>query len=70
LIRHSFEEHFAEVGAKNMLQYLRKAYEFSSTAAKNATRTLLEDGKIRYTKDGKYVIRDVNGKIVSFGVER
>lgn len=56
-LRYHFEEHGAEVGAKSMLQYLRKAYEFGRTVAKGATKYLLEDGKVRYEKNGKYVIK-------------
>jgi RHS repeat-associated protein len=69
-LRYHFAEHGAEVGARTMLQYLRKAAEFSRTAARNATRYLLENGKIRYVKDGKYVIKDAEQKIISFGAER
>ncbi len=61
-----FQKHGAEVGAKNMLQYLRKAHEFGRNT-RGATKTFLEDGAIRYEKAGRYIIKDKDGKIVSFG---
>lgn len=57
-----------QVGAKNVWQFLRKAQSFNTRGAR---RTGLADGGVRYTrKDGTYIIKDVNGKIVSFGKNR
>jgi RHS repeat-associated protein len=66
LIKHAFEGHGAEVGAKNVVEYMRKAAAFSTKGLK---REVFENGaRIRYLrKDGYYVIKDASGKIVSFG---
>lgn len=42
--------------------------EFARTAKKGSTKILFDGGKVRYVKDGKYVILDAKGKIVFFGV--
>jgi len=65
-IGYHFEKHGAEVGAKNVLQYMRKAFEFGRNT-KGATKTFLENGATRYEKAGRYIIKDADGKIISFG---
>ncbi len=65
-IRYHFATHGSEVGAKDFLQFLRKATEFSRSL-RGATRTYLSDGKIRYEKNGRFVIKDAEGFILSFG---
>lgn len=65
-IAYHFEKHGAEVGAGSVWQYLRKAEGFAKNL-KGATKTALDDGATRYTKNGKYVILDENKKILSYG---
>ena len=68
-----FAKHGAEVGAEDLLQYLRKADAFASnTKGARVIDRLADDGTIKYIKQGRdvvrYVIKDIEGKIVSFGV--
>lgn len=65
-ISHHFAKHGFEVGAENLVQYMRKAAAFASNL-RGAQRTQLEGGLTRYTKNGYYVIKDQAGKIISFG---
>ena len=65
-IAYHFEKHGAEVGAESVWRYLRKAEGFAKTL-RGATKTALDDGATRYTKNGKYVILDENKKILSYG---
>ena len=65
-IRYHFERHGSEVEARTILQYLRKAFEFSRNL-RGATRKYLDDGAIRYEKNGRYIIKDAEGNILSFG---
>ena len=62
------EKHGEEVGAESLLQYLRKAEGFKQNLKRIRPRLLL-GGKERYTKNGRYIILDSEGKIVSFGLE-
>ena len=69
----SFQEHFArhgaEVGAKDVAQYLRKASAFAQNlkgAQKFPTEGATE-GVIRYIKKGQYIDLAPDGRIVSFG---
>jgi len=62
-----FKRHGAELGAANLLQYLRKADRFAANI-KRSKRVRLPDGSIRYTKSKRYVIKDADGKILSFGL--
>lgn len=66
LVKHSFLEHGAQVGANNLGQFLRQAAGFNK---KTAFREVFDEGRrIRYIrKDGTYLITDTNGRIVSFG---
>jgi RHS repeat-associated protein len=61
-----FKKHGAEVEAKDLLQYLRKADGFIS---KNADRFPSGDGGTRFVKNGRYIIKNLEGLIVSFGEE-
>jgi hypothetical protein len=65
-----FNKHGAEVGAENLLQYLRKASQFSTKGAQSFVDRSLEDGTLKWIKNGKYIIKTLEGKIVSFGLER
>lgn len=67
-IRYHFDKHGANVAAVNVWQYLRKAYELRRNL-RGARRTDLEEGKVRYTKNERFLILDVQGKIISFGLE-
>ena len=59
------EKHGEEVGAESLLQYLRKAEGFNQNL-RGATKSVL-DNAIRHSKNGKYIIKDLEGKILSFG---
>ena len=61
-----FHKHGFEVGARSLVDYMRKASAFASNL-RGATRTQLENGLTRYVKSGYYVIKDQAGKIVSYG---
>jgi hypothetical protein len=64
-----FKKHGAEVGAKDVEQYIRKAEQFARNlrgAKKSKVRGSTE-GVTRYKKNGKYVDLAPNGSIVSFG---
>ncbi len=59
----------AEVGAKNIEQYVRKAEEFSKNlrgAEKHSVDGFV-DGVTRYIKNGKYIDIAPDGTIISFG---
>jgi hypothetical protein len=67
-IRYHFARHGESLSAKNVWQYLRKAGNFSNNL-RNARKSSLENGKIRDMKNGFFVIINLQGKIVSFGIE-
>ena len=64
-LAYHFEKHGEEVGAESLLQYLRKAEGFNQNL-RGATKSVL-DNAIRHSKNGKYIIKDLEGKILSFG---
>jgi RHS repeat-associated protein len=66
LIKDHFLEHGAEVGARNVGQYMRKATSFARNL-RGARAIELENGATRYIKNGYYVIKDEAGKILSYG---
>ncbi len=68
-IKYHFSQHGAQVGAKNVGEYLRKAEAFSRNL-RGARRSDLGNGRTRYMKNGYYVIKDSAGKIISYGRER
>ncbi|MBL1230368.1 hypothetical protein IW492_14115 [Enterococcus sp. BWB1-3] len=68
-MNYHYGEHGAEVGVKDINQYVRKAQEFARTA-KKSNPTGGTPGAVKYTKNGKYVILGPDGKILSFGLER
>jgi RHS repeat-associated protein len=68
-LRYHFNEHGEELGAKNVWQFMRKAEGFKQNL-RGAGRAALDGGKTRYMKNGKYIILDGNGNIVSFGLQR
>ena len=64
-----FGKHGAEVGAKDIDQYLRKAEGFAQNL-RGATKSRVQGpipGVTRYKKLGKYIDLDSNGNIISFG---
>ncbi len=67
-MRYHFKKHGAEVGATSILQYMRKAEAFARNLT-GATRAPVPNGT-RYEKGGQYVIKDAQGKIVSYGLVR
>ena len=69
-LEYHFKRHGKEVGAENVDQYARKAFEFSKTVKKGATKSHVDGataGVIRYKKNGKYIDLAPDGTIVSFG---
>jgi hypothetical protein len=67
-IRRHFDKHGSGVVAADVWQYLRKAQSFRQHL-RGARRITLDDGKVRYAKNGRFIILDALGRIVSFGVE-
>lgn len=65
-IKYHFAEHGAEVGAKNVVQYMRQAIAFARNL-RGVQRTALEGGATRYVKNGYYVIKNKAGEILSYG---
>lgn len=64
-----FAKHGAEVGAKDIDQYLRKAEAFAQNL-RGATKSPVPGatpGVMRYRKNGKYIDIDPDGNIISFG---
>lgn len=59
-IRYHFDKHGAKVAAVNVWQYLRKAYERRRNL-RGARRAALEEGKVRYTKNARFLILDAQG---------
>ncbi len=68
-IRYHFRQHGADVGAGDVWQYLRKADGWRGRL-RGAQRTALNGGKVRYTRNNRFLILNALGKIVSFGAER
>ena len=71
-LKHHFNKHGEEVGAKDIDQYVRKAEGFSQNL-KGASKSYPDNGTpgaIRYTKNGKYIIIGPDGKILSYGLAR
>ena len=68
-IKYHFAVHGKGVSAANYWQYLRKAGKFSENL-RGTRKSILEAGYIRYMKNGYYIIKNKEGKILSFGIER
>ena len=68
-IRYHFGKHGAKVAAANVWQYLRKAVGMRRNL-RGARRSVLDRGKVRYTKHKLFLILDIQGKIISFGPEQ
>ncbi|AVL74176.1 MULTISPECIES: hypothetical protein [Providencia] len=64
-----YEKHGKEVGASDIEQYQRKAEEFSRSlkGAKTSKIRGATDNVTRYYKNGKYLDKTADGKIISFG---
>jgi RHS repeat-associated protein len=71
-IKYHFKEHGAQVGARNVVSYMRKALHFAKNlkGAKSHPVEGLTEGVTRYIKNGRYVDLDPQGKIISFGSVR
>nr|WP_239470485.1 hypothetical protein [Archangium violaceum] len=68
-LQEHFAKHGAEVGAKDVAQYLRKARAFAQNL-RGAQKFPVEgatEGVARYVKKGQYIDRAPDGRIVSFG---
>ena len=66
-----FAKHGAEVGAKDIDQYLRKAEAFAQNL-RGATKSVIDGatpGVTRYKKLGKYIDLDRDGNIISLGLQ-
>ncbi len=68
-VRWHLNKHGGEVGADNAWTYLRKASGFDQNL-RGAIPKKLENGATRFSKAGKYIIKDANGRILSFGLAR
>jgi len=68
-IKYHFARHGKEVSAENVWQYLRKSAVFARNL-RGARTNKLETGIVRHMKNGYYIIKSEDGKILSFGVER
>jgi len=68
-LKYHFDKHGAEVGAKDMDQYLRKAEHFASDlkGAKKYSAPGFVEGSTKYVKNGKYIILGPDKGILSFG---
>lgn len=67
-IKYHFARYGAEVSAENIWEYLRKTESFGNNLRKSRKMNL-DFGYVRYMKSGFYVIKNINGKILSFGAE-
>ena len=67
-IKYHFAVHGKDVSAQNIWQYLRKAANFAANL-RGAKKSFLDGGYIRFMKDGNYIIKNNEGKILSFGME-
>ena len=65
LLRYHFSTHGPEVGAKSMLQYMRKAWELNRSL-RGAEGKLLRNGATRFEKNGYFIIKDAEGRILSY----
>lgn len=68
-VRYHFAKHGAEVGAKDVWQYMRKAEAFGHNLRRAQTSDI-GGGLTRYTKNGYYIIKDAGGNILSYGRAR
>ncbi|MGL5839781.1 MAG: hypothetical protein ACRCY3_14915 [Sphingorhabdus sp.] len=67
-LKASLEYHVGKHGSGDLTKYLRKAENFNY---KGATKSELENGATRWNrKNGEFIIKDENGKIVSYGPEK
>ena len=66
-LRHHFDIHGHQVGAKDVWQYMRKAAEFNKKGLKPR---ILEEGKKGYAREGRNIIYDYAGKILTYGKAR
>jgi pyocin large subunit-like protein len=64
-IEHHFGEHGAEVGAKNMKEYIKKAASFRNNLKRAVPKSV--KGGTRWMKGDQYIILDKFENIVSFG---
>jgi RHS repeat-associated protein len=66
-LAYHFEKHGLRAGtADSLLQYLRQADSFAENLQRSRTIRLSE-GATKFIKNGRFLIKDVEGKIVSFG---
>ena len=68
-IKYHFARHGKEVSAEDVWEYLRKSVAFTRNL-RGAGTSELEIGVTRFMKNGYYVIKGEEGKILSFGGER
>jgi hypothetical protein len=67
-VKYHFRKHGVEVSAQNIGEYLRKA-DALARRLRGARKSYLNDSAIRYTKNGLFIIKNIEGKILSFGSE-
>lgn len=68
-LAYHFRRHGAGTGARDVAHYARQAEAFAGNL-RRATRTVLEGGSVRYTKNGRFIILNSQGQILSFGATR
>lgn len=68
-LAYHFEKHGSEVGAKTMAEYLEKAKLMKDNISNNNFDPL-EDGVMRFNKNGYFIDITPNQNIVSFGKYR
>ena len=60
----------ANVGAKNVWEYMQKAQTFLSGLTSKAKKIVRSDGTTKYIENGQFIIVDSKtGKIVSYGAQ-
>ena len=65
-LRYHFAAHGEEVGTSDVWQYVKEAKAFSQDL-RGARAVDIGNGKTWYVKSGRYVIKNPDGKILSFG---
>ena len=67
-VKYHFRKHGVEVSAQNIGEYLRKA-DVLARNLRGAKKSYLDNGAIRSAKSGLFIIKNIEGKILSFGSE-
>lgn len=65
-LEYHFKKHGPNLGSVDAAHYARQAEGFAQNLSR-ASRAFLEGGAVRYTKNGKFLIVNSRGEILSFG---